>query len=1086
MHFSRNLLAAVAGVVLLAGTVRGDTFNVNTAQQFFDALQEIADNPGRDDTINITGGFTMNQPVPSIAKNGGFSLTVNGNNNTIDGGGQYRPFFVDEGAVAINDLAVQNGMAQGGDGSGGGLGAGGAVFVDAGANVTLNNVDFDDNDAAGGDGRAVASGGGGAGGDGGLEGGGGGGLYGDGGDGGNDGGLAAESGGGGGGEIGNGGNAPPGGNGGGGGGGGRYADGGDGDSSGVDAGGGGGGGGKTIDGADAAGNTGSVNNPASEGGDGGNDGAGGQAGAATGGGGGGGADGNGGAGGQYGGGGGAGDNALGSGGAGGRFGGGGGGSDDANGGNGGEFGGGGGNAIDAGVGNGGNGGFGGGGGSGNVGGNGGFGAGGGAGASTPGNGGFGAGNGAADGGGGGAAFGGAVFVRSGGTLTITGNSTSSGGSLSAGSGAGSAGIGTAAGSGLYLQGGGVTFNIGDGDTSSFNNDIADADDNGQAGAVVKSGVGTLNLNGNNSYAGNTTVNAGTLNLGGTLSDSNTTVNNGGTFNLNTGGSAAQDITVSAGGTLGGIGSAENVTVSGTIAPGNSIGTLTVNQDYVQNAGSTYEVEIDDAGNSDLIDVTGTATLNGGTVDVQAAAGTYSVGQLYTILTAGGGVDGEFAGTTDDLDFFNAVLEHNANNVQLRLVLSAAGFDGVVRTFNQRAVANNLVQQNNPTGELADVINSFQNLNNSQIRAALDAISGEIYGSATTVGVEANSGRLRRMANRLRGLGGPGGFYMDGARVLASQTPAGKQNPDIALAGYTEEFPLNEIDESCIGCGDTLDACGCGYFYNAWVEGWGAGGNIQDDGNAASVNYGFSGTAFGLDHWVDPEWVVGLGGAVTYSDIRAASVASTGNVDGYHLSLYTRKTWGNHYLIAIGGLGYHDYDVTRRIAVDTVDVTATGDYFGYEFDLFFEKGWNWRWGETHFQPFIGVQYIALTHNGFTESGAGGLNLTTRRQDFDSLRGTFGARLARQYYYHGRLWTPEFRAQYVQEFLDDGQSVFSTFAGGNNVAFGVEGVKLGREHAVFGLGLTGQLSDRTKIYGNYDLQTSRGHIANTGSAGLEVRW
>ena len=59
-----------------------------------------------------------------------------------------------------------------------------------------------------------------------------------------------------------------------------------------------------------------------------------------------------------------------------------------------------------------------------------------------------------------------------------------------------------------------------------------------------------------------------------------------------------------------------------MAPGNSIGTLNVNGNFVQNAGSTYQVEVNAAGQSDRINVSGTATINGGTVQVLAQSGSY--------------------------------------------------------------------------------------------------------------------------------------------------------------------------------------------------------------------------------------------------------------------------------------------------------------------------------------------------------------------------------------------------------------------------------------------------------------------------------
>ena len=96
---------------------------------------------------------------------------------TISGGDRARIFFINSGAVTLENLTLADGIAQGGDGNnagGGGMGAGGAVFVRAGASLGLSDVAFVGNDARGGDGgnaytssRGTGGGGGGMGGSGG-------------------------------------------------------------------------------------------------------------------------------------------------------------------------------------------------------------------------------------------------------------------------------------------------------------------------------------------------------------------------------------------------------------------------------------------------------------------------------------------------------------------------------------------------------------------------------------------------------------------------------------------------------------------------------------------------------------------------------------------------------------------------------------------------------------------------------------------------------------------------------------------------------------------------------------------------------
>src|SRR5690606_3940972 len=91
---------------------------------------------------------------------------------------------------------------------------------------------------------------------------------------------------------------------------------------------------------------------------------------------------------------------------------------------------------------------------------------------------------------------------------------------------------------------------------------------------------------------------------------------------------------------------------GTVAPGNSIGTLRVEGDADFSAGGVLEIEVDAAGDSDLLAVDGTAMLSGGSLVVvplsELRAFTDSVD--YTVLTADGGLVGSFDSVTSPLAF----------------------------------------------------------------------------------------------------------------------------------------------------------------------------------------------------------------------------------------------------------------------------------------------------------------------------------------------------------------------------------------------------------------------------------------------------
>ncbi|MBI1178245.1 hypothetical protein GC207_12490 [bacterium] len=158
---------------LMASGAFADTFTVTTLNDedavgslrwaITQANSTMSANTNLVDLSGLSGTISLTNQLPNITS-GMNIIGVAATPVTISGQLAYRPFWVESGNVLMRGIVIADGFSQGGTpgpGGGGAAGLGGGMFINSGANVSLENVSLMNCSAIGSDGQAGFGGGGG-------------------------------------------------------------------------------------------------------------------------------------------------------------------------------------------------------------------------------------------------------------------------------------------------------------------------------------------------------------------------------------------------------------------------------------------------------------------------------------------------------------------------------------------------------------------------------------------------------------------------------------------------------------------------------------------------------------------------------------------------------------------------------------------------------------------------------------------------------------------------------------------------------------------------------------------------------------
>jgi uncharacterized protein with beta-barrel porin domain len=579
------------------------------------------------------------------------------------------------------------------------------------------------------------------------------------------------------------------------------------------------------------------------------------------------------------------------------------------------------------------------------------------------------------------------------------------------------------------------------------------------GVFQKTDTSTWTLTGTTTAGGAWTIIGGTLTVNGSMANS-------GVFVL-------------PGATLAGTGTVGTTTIArgGTLAPGNSPGTMTVRGNLAFQSGALYLVQASPTETIAKTVVSGFALLDG-TVRVTFARGAYRPG-TYTILTANDGLAGtkfadlQTSGLQEVSNIRNPHLVYDASNVYLALDPATLTLrPGLPRNLQSHANAINTFITSG--GTLHPAFQRLLNLSASDLEAALTLHTGEAATGAQQVAFQLTNQFLGIMLDPfVDGRSTFGGIGGGGAIGFAPEHEPLPEDIALAYAKVLKAPPKPPAFEQ---------------RWSVWGAGYGGTNRTSGDpvvvGSHDLAARTAGGTA-GLDYHLSRDSVVGFALAGGGTDWSLAQGLGGGKSDAFQAGLYGATRWGPAYLAAAFAYTNHWMSTDRlTFASDHLTARFNAQSFGGRM----EGGYRFTTIYGGLTPYAAIQAQNFRTPSYSESdlAGGGFALAFNSRSATDTRSELGARFDRLLLLNpSAALTMRARVAWAHDWVSDPTltAVFQTLPG---ASFIVNGATPAKDSALTSAGAELRLANGVTLLAKFDGEFASHSSTYAGTGTVRYTW